>query len=117
VKRREAQRLLAEAEAVEAGTWRCGEWIERNAGVHRNLGFNAIPGFRHVGWDSVETMTPPPRPEEDGMGGLRPVLVDVPSLPAWDAEQQRRALEYERQARRKEQLEHPERFVKQEATP
>lgn len=110
VKRREAERLLAEAEAVEAGTWRIGEWIERNAGIHRNRGFNAIPGFRHIGWDTVQTFTPPPAVEQDG----RPQLVDPPSIVPWDAEQQAQRVAFGRQSRAKEQEEFPERFLPDE---
>jgi hypothetical protein len=75
--RREAQRLLAEAEAQEARVWRLREWVTRNAGVHERTLFRNVPGMRFVGWDLIEGFTPPVEPEPDGMGGLRPQLVNT----------------------------------------
>jgi hypothetical protein len=58
-KRREAQRLVAEADAVESRTWRLDEWMRRNAGVHPRPAFKRVPAFRFAGWDLVETLNRP----------------------------------------------------------
>lgn len=89
--RREAERLLAEARAEEVRAARLEEWVTRNAGLHQRAGFRNIPNFRYVTWVGMQEFTPPPEPEEDGMGGYRPQLVDPPSREPWDAERVARA--------------------------
>ena len=110
-KRREAERLLAEARAEEVGVARLEQWLLRNAGVHERRPFRTIPSMRFVTWDFIEeTFMPPPAVEQDG----RPQLVDPPSIVPWDAEQQARRKAAERQDRAAEQEEFPERFLPDE---
>lgn len=72
-KRREAQRLVAEADALETTTWRLRHWIERNAGTHERRLFRTEPSFRYVGWDLVQTLAAPPPP----LDGLTPTVTDT----------------------------------------
>jgi hypothetical protein len=111
-KRREAERLLAEAREDEDRVARLEQWVKRNGGVHERASFRNIPAMRFVTWDFLdETYTPPAEPEDNGMCGLRPVLVNPPSRPLWDAEQQARRVAFERQAQADEQEQHPERYL------
>lgn len=106
-KRREAERLLAEARADEVGVAQLEEWAKRNAGVHERASRRNIPAMRFVTWDSQQAFTPPPEPEADG----RPQLVDPPSMVPWDAEQQARRKAAEQRGREREMEKHPERFL------
>ena len=106
-KRREAERLLAEARAEEVGVARLSEWAKRNGGVHERAAFRNIPAMRFVTWESQQAYTPPEEVKDDG----RPQLVDPPTLPEWDAEQQARRRASMAQARAKEEAQHPERFL------
>lgn len=91
--RREAERILAEARAEEVAVARLEEWLRRNAGLHRRAAFRSIPAMRYAAWTEVESsFTPAPEPEDDGMGGLRPQVVNPPHGEPWDAERKRRAM-------------------------
>lgn len=78
--RREAEQLLSAARAEEVAAARAEQWLLRNAGVHERTSFRTIPRLRFVTWESQEAYAPPPEPEENGYGGLRPQLVDPPRL-------------------------------------
>lgn len=111
-KRREAERLLVEAREDEARVARLEQWAKRNGGIAERASHRNIPAVRFVTWDFLnETYTPPEEPEDDGVGGLVPVLVNPPSKPLWDVEQQKRRVAFERQSRAEEQEQHPEHFV------
>lgn len=110
-KRREAARLLEEARAEEIRVARVEQWVMRNGGVHERASFRNIPAMRFVTWHSQEAFTPPAEPEEDGHGGLRLEVVDVPSSPPWDAERNARRQAAEQEAHADERAEYPERFV------
>lgn len=84
----EAERLLAEARATEVELLRMDEWLRRNAGIHERPSFRNVPPFRFVAWSTMQNFTPPEKPEDDGMGGIRQQVVDPPRLPEWDAERQ-----------------------------
>lgn len=110
--RRESERILAEARAEEVAVARLEEWLKRNAGLHGRAAFRSIPGMRFSAWTEVaSSFTPAPEPEEDGMGGLRPQIVDPPHGPAWDEERTAARLDSERRAREEEREEHPDRFL------
>jgi hypothetical protein len=81
-KRAEAERLLAEAAAVEAGVWHLEEWVTRNAKLHQRPSFRNVPAARFLTWTGAQELRPPVPPSPDGM----PTLLEAPPLPRWDGE-------------------------------
>lgn len=73
-KRREAQRLLAEADAEEARSWRLEQWVKRNSGTHERKAFRDVPDFRFVTWQfAVENLNRPSEPSaEEVLRALAP---------------------------------------------
>jgi hypothetical protein len=64
--RREAARLLAEADAAERDVKRMREWVTRNGKLDRVEGRRELDHWRFVGWEFLtETFVPAPEPPPD----------------------------------------------------